>query len=112
MAFEEVQAGQAIDIKKEKGKAYVGTYVGSRQIQTKIGTQTIWEFEGDTENFGIYGFTHLNIKMERVKPHTLCRITYLGTKNMKTKFGMKDVHQAKVETDKNVPEEEGEQAPF
>ena len=83
-----------------------GTYMGNRQITTKIGLQTIWEFKGDTENFGIYGFTNLNRAMERVKPHTLCRITYMGTKNLQTKFGMKDVHQVKVEIDKRSEEEE------
>src|SRR3990167_3811220 len=108
MAFEEVGSSQAIDIKKSLDKAITGTYVGSRQITTKLGQQMLWDFEGDTENFSIYGFTHLNIKMERVKPHTLCRITYLGTKPMMTKFGQKNVHQVKLEVDKNVPGDTGE----
>lgn len=91
-------SSNAIDIKKEKDKAFEGTYQGKTDIQTKIGAQTIWNFvDEDGKNFGIYGFTNLNRAMEVVKVGDLLRVTYTGTKNVKTKFGMKDVHQVAVE---------------
>ena len=99
MAFKPVSTN-AIDIKKEKGKPYVGTYTGKQDIVTKIGPQTIWQFvDEDEQPFGIYGFTMLNRAMNNVGNGKLCRITYQGTKNVKTKFGLKDVHQVLVEID-------------
>lgn len=114
MAFTEVTTN-ATDIKKEKGKPFIGYFDGSQKIQTKIGEQVIWKFIDEHGiTFGIYGFTNLNMKMENISEGLLCRVTYLGTKNMKTKFGMKDVHQVKVEVDsssKNNSEPEPEE-PF
>ena len=99
MAWKEV-TNNALDIKKELNKAYIGTYIGNKKITTKIGDQTIWQFtDEDEQPFGVYGFTMLNRALETVKLGSLCRITYLGTKNVKTKFGMKDVHQVSVEID-------------
>jgi hypothetical protein len=87
-----------IDIKKTKGTAYEGTYSGKKDIATEIGPQVIWQFTGeDNLPFGIYGFTNLNRAMESLQPGTMCRITYIGTQNVKTKYGMKDVHQVSVQ---------------
>jgi len=92
----------AIDIKKEKGKSYTGTYVGLTKIETKLGEQYVYKFTDEYEQgFGIYGFTNLNRAMSNVGEGTLTRVTYLGTMNVKTKFGMKDVHQVNVEIDSN-----------
>ena len=108
MAWKEVSS-TAIDIKKEQGKAYVGTYNGKNDIVTKIGPQTIWRFvDEDGQPFGIYGFTNLNRAMNNVGPGKLCLLTYRGTQNIKTKFGMKDVHQVTVEVDDAEHGEEGE----
>lgn len=88
----------AIDIKKQKGVSHEGTYRGKREITTKIGPQVIWDFLGeDGVSFGIYGFTNLNRAMEAVQLGALCKITYNGTQNVQTKFGMKDVHQCSVD---------------
>jgi hypothetical protein len=88
----------AIDIKKHKGESHEGTYTGKHDITTKIGPQVIWQFMGDDGvGFGIYGFTNLNRAMESIAEGTLCKITYQGTQNVQTKFGMKDVHQASVQ---------------
>jgi len=110
MGFKPVQVGNAIDIKKEGVSAvHIGTYVGNKQITTKIGNQTIWQFtDADGVPFGIYGFTNLNRQMESVVVGKLCRITYKGTKNLKTKFGMKDVHQVLVEVDDDAGYNSGE----
>ena len=97
MGWSEVSPS-ATDIKKHKGEAYVGTYLGSKEITTKIGPQTIWQFsDPDGAPLNIYGFTNLNRAMETMQPGAVCRITYLGTENVQTKFGMKDVHQVSVE---------------
>ena len=95
MGWSEVST-QAIDVKKSKGAEYEGHYTGKREINTKIGPQVIWEFENDSGSFGIYGFTNLNMAMNAVKEGTLVKIKYLGTKNVQTKFGMRDVHQVSV----------------
>lgn len=97
MAWNEVSSS-ATDIKKHKGEAYEGTYKGSHKITTKIGEQTIWQFMGDDGvGFGIYGFTNLNRAMEALEEGTLVKITYQGTQNIQTKFGLKDVHQVSVQ---------------
>lgn len=109
MAFRPVSNTKAIDIKKHKGEAYIGTYLGSQKITTKIGPQTIWKFVSEEDGpFGIYGFTQLNRTMESMPVGSVCRMTYLGTKNVQTKFGMMDVHQVLVETD----EKESDSPPF
>lgn len=94
-------SNSAIDIKKEKGKDYIGVYNGYKTIKTKLGDQFIYSFtdaeEGTT--FSIYGFTNLNRVMESVREGQMVKVTYMGTKNVQTKYGMKDVHQCEVFTD-------------
>lgn len=99
MAWKEV-TNTATDIKKTPGQDYVGEYLSSKLIKTKIGEQTIYKFRDEEGNpFSIYGFTNLNRAMENIAEGTMCKITYVGTKNVQTKFGMKDVHQVRVEID-------------
>ena len=99
MTFKEVNTN-ATDIKKHKSEPYTGTFKGSHKITTKIGEQTIWEFTDPAGlSFGIYGFTNLNRAMETIPEGSVVRITYLGTENVKTKYGQKDVHMVKVEID-------------
>lgn len=100
MAYKEVTSN-AIDIKKDEGKAYEGVYTGRRDITTKIGPQVIWEFMGpDGMSFGIYGFTNLDSVMKSQKNGAKLRVTYTGKqKDAKTKYGLKDVHKVKVEVD-------------
>ena len=107
MAFKPVSTN-ATDIKKYLNKPFTGEFKGSSKIQTKIGEQTIWNFVEDSgAPLGIYGFTNLNRVMEHIEEGTVCRITYQGTKNIQTKFGMKDVHQVLVEIDdENYPKPE------
>lgn len=94
----------AIDIKKEPGVAHVGTYVGHTNVDTPLGPQIIWNFIDETElPFSVYGFTNMNRSMNALKEGSLCRLTYTGKKNVKTKFGMKDVHQVVVECDDGDP---------
>ncbi len=105
MAYQEISSG-ATDIKKHKDKPYEGIYKGFKEITTKIGEQFIYNFENNGAIFGIYGFTTLNMAMQHVVIGSKCRVTYLGTKNMETKFGMKDVHICKVEVDDaHVPDD-------
>lgn len=110
MGFKQVST-TATDIKKQQGRAFVGEYKGSQNITTKIGEQTIWNFIDDSgAPLGIYGFTNLNRVMEHIEPGTICRITYTGTQNVQTKFGMKDVHQVLVEIDDGEAETKPDKA--
>ena len=98
MAFKPV-TNNALDIKKSS-ESHAGYYIGSEQIVTKIGPQIVWKFrDEDGLPFGVYGFTNLNRNMNGIALGFLVRLTYKGTINMKTKFGMKDVHQVLVEVD-------------
>src|SRR3989304_4383365 len=106
MAWENISS-TAIDIKKHKGEAYEGTYRGSHEFQTKVGKQVIWEFtDKDGAPLGIYGFTNLNRAMESIEAGTVLRITYTGTQNVQTRFGMKDVHQIQVQIWKGEKEDD------
>jgi len=97
MAWEDVNT-QAVDIKKHKGEAYVGTLNGHHKIETKIGPQFIWDFTGeDGLGFGVYGFTNLNRAFEAISAGRVVRMTYQGTENVQTKYGMMDVHQVAVQ---------------
>lgn len=99
----------AVDIKKEVGKVYAGTYHGFKEIETKIGPQVIWNFTSDEGvPFGIYGFTNLNRAMESLAPGAVVKITYNGTQNVKTKYGMKDVHQCTVQVWSKESDEESD----
>ena len=113
MAWKKVGMNNAVDIKKEKGKIYEGVYQGRTDIQTKIGPQIIWNFvDDDGLPFSVYGFSNLNRTMESLKPETQCRLSYLGTQNVKTKYGMKDVHQVLVEVFADEEQEQAAEVPF
>lgn len=106
MGWSEVNT-TANDIKKHPGNPYIGTYTGHKEITTPIGQQTIWQFTNeDGVPFGVYGFTNLNRAMEGIAVGSVCRITYTGTAKVQTKFGMKDVHQVKVEVHTKEAEDE------
>lgn len=103
MAYKPRQGGNAIDIKKEVDQPYEGIYLGFKGITTKLGDQKIYKFKTSNGRIlEIYGFTMLNRAMDNVLNGEQCRITYLGTENVETKFGMKDVHQVLVEVDDEV----------
>lgn len=90
----------ATDIKDFEGTEFSGNYIGSKTIETKLGEQVLWQFtDPKGQPFTIYGFTNLNRAMESVGINTFVWITYKGTQNVKTKYGMKDVHQVSVEVD-------------
>lgn len=94
----ELVTNNAMDVKTHKDKPFIGTYTGKKDIVTKVGPQTIWQFtDEDEQPFAIYGFTNLNRAMEGVGTGSVCRITYKGTAKVQTKYGMKDVHQVLVE---------------
>ena len=107
MGFREVQTG-AIDIKNDEDTPYTGVYQGFKEISTQYGEQFIYKFVNSETNqsFSLYGFTLLNRAMENVQEGLLCRITYTGMKNMKTKRfpNGKDIHTCRVEVDDSVPE--------
>lgn len=99
MVYREVRS-DAIDIKKHIDLPYVGVYMERKEITTEKGKQWVYKFRTQQGRvFSIYGFTMLNLALENMLVGSLCRITYLGTENVKTRFGMKDVHQVKVEVE-------------
>lgn len=99
MAFKPINT-QATDIKKHLDKPFTGEYKGYSKITTKIGEQLVYNFVDEAGvPFAIYGFTNLNRTMEHIDAGAILRITYKGTVNVQTKFGMKDVHQVLVELD-------------
>ncbi len=114
MAYREVR-NDAMNIKKEIGTAHEGIYMGHKEITTEIGKQQIYKFRTRQGRiFSIYGFTMLNLAMENILEGSMCRITYTGTENVKTRFGMKDDHQVRVEVDDEftATPEEDEPSPF
>jgi hypothetical protein len=87
--------------------------MGSKEIDTKLGSQIIYKFQKtDGGMFSVYGFTNLNRFMEMVSEGSLVRLTYRGKENVKTKFGMKDVHQVTVEVDEDYTHEHTEEEAF
>lgn len=101
--------GKYVDIKTTPGHSITGIYRARKDIVTSVGPQVVWELEDiqgvDTSEgavSGIYGFTNLNRAMKDIPFGTLVRITYAGVKKgVKTRFGLKDVHQVVVEVDEN-----------
>lgn len=102
MAYREVRGGDVLDIKKDVPgeESHEGVYMGFKGITTKLGNQYIYRFKDKSNKiFQMYGFTMLNRVMENISTGSQCRITYLGTKELETKFGLKDVHMVKCEID-------------
>ena len=91
----------AIDIKKDAPNTeHIGTYTGSREIETKVGKNTIWEFNDEDGNpYAMFGFTWLNQSMKNIKVGTLTKIVYTGMHKKKGKFGIKDTHTCTVQID-------------
>ena len=101
MARVPLNLGNKIDLTKTQGEELEGEFQGRDEVPSKLsptGKQNLWTFLGeDGRKFGIYGFTMLDLAMENAVPGDYLYIRYLGTKNQKTKWGMKDVHQVSVE---------------
>ena len=98
MAWKQISNRTAIDIKEHAGQPYVGTYQGTRDIQTKFGQQVLHKLtDEEGRSFEIFGFTNLNRALQNVPPDSLVRIVYQGKERVETKFGPKDVHQVSVE---------------
>lgn len=99
MSFKKVEFGDTVDIKEKEGKFCEGVYMGSKEVDTNLGTSLLYKFEGTTrEVFSVWGFTSLDIFMENVVVGTLCRITYKGLSEKKNKYG-KHTHMCLVEID-------------
>lgn len=113
--FQPVTTG-AIDIKDDahKGKPIIGEYISVKTITTNFGEQFIYSLLGtDGIITNIYGFTMLNSAMDQLPPGQgiVVKITYKGTEKMKTKFGMKDVHQVDVQAGQKPPQKESTNRP-
>lgn len=104
MTYKEVSQSNAIDIKTMKDEAVEGIYLGLKHITTDFGPQVIYRLQQGPKIQGIYGFTNLDRAMESIVSGTKLRLTYLGTENVKTKYGMKDVHQVSVMVDEDASE--------
>jgi hypothetical protein len=90
----EKAGSDAIDIKKEVGKEYVGKFVSSNSWAGNFGQSFIYKFV-DEKNipFSIFGFTTLNRFMENIVAGTWVKIIYTGKKKNKK---MQDVHTCEV----------------
>lgn len=100
MPWNEVKTySSTLDIKKDTpGEVqHQGKYIGHDSIDTPLGKQVVWNFSGEDGDFSIYGFTNLNKILEGLPENTDLQITYMGTKNVRTKYGQKNVHQVRVE---------------
>jgi len=105
----------ALDIKQYPKKPLEGFFLGTREINTSFGESLVHDFQkADGSTISVYGFTSLNCKLAIIETGTLVQITYTGTENIKTKYGMKDVHQCVVKQDpkskievNRVPKENG-----
>ena len=99
MAEEWIETGGgATDIKKEEGKDFVGTYQGSHAVKGNYGDTQVYDFVGDDgAPFSIWGFSALDYLMQNQPVGSYLKIQYTGMKKgVKTKFGVKDIHTAKV----------------
>ena len=104
MAFKEVAIGSMSYLalhKSPKDTSIAGVYTGCMEKPGKFkDIDKTYKVRGDDgEITGVNGFTGLDRKMEGIPVGVKIRLTYLGTENVNTKFGMKDVHQVKVEVD-------------
>jgi len=90
----------AINLKEFPNKPMTAYYIGTRTIDTNFGESAVHDFQKeDGKRISVYGFTSLNNKLNLVQPGLLCQITYTGTEKIKTKYGIKDVHQCTVFVD-------------
>lgn len=111
MAFKTVGGGgNRIDIKKgAKDKVYEGKFLGGEDINSKFGTQKLWNFKNKDGEFAVYGFAVLNRSLGEVKVGSLVRFKYTGTKFSEKQ--KRDIHMAYVEADDETAVE-GEEVPF
>jgi hypothetical protein len=87
---------------KKNPTSVEGFYLGSRQVETKgkwsDKPSTIYFFQTDKGNVGVWGKTNLNNKMKSAKAGEMTRITYAGMKS--TTNG--EMHVYNVEQDPDV----------
>ena len=125
-----------IDLKKYPNKPLISHYLGRIEKEGRFGPEINHHFKKeDGTIIKVYGFTNLNLKLADVGLGYLVKVVYTGMTNVKTKYGMKEVHQCTVgvdyskrisdvpefvktthadvpETPDNEPEAEGEDLPF
>ncbi len=104
MAYHQV-SNLAISFHKPEntGKSMEGFFLGTREIKSnKEGMKDfkIHDFIApDGLPFSLYGFTVLDNTMSGIPKKRLCRITYQGKTDTKTKFGGTGYHKVLVEQD-------------
>lgn len=103
MAFKEVESGNMIDLKKFLNQPLTGRLIGVKKVRTKNGESMVWSIivsEGKMagESVGVWGFTALNMGLEKASPGALVRITYTGRSEKRNNYGNFS-HKAKVEVD-------------
>lgn len=102
--WSEETGGAIAFVKEPVNTSYVGILKSVEDIDSKFGKSrkyTITQDDGNT--ISIWGFSALNYLMSNIGIGSYVKMIYTGVeKGIKTKFGVKDIHTAKVFT-KPVP---------
>jgi len=94
------EVGGVVNLKKHQGESFVGEYVESEEREGQFGKDYIHHFIGeDGAPLAIYGMSTLDRAIKKVRPGSMCRITFIG--KLKTKDGKKDYNAVRLEVKKN-----------
>jgi len=100
----EATGGAIAFVKEPVGTAYIGILKSVEDVDSKFGKSrkyTLTQDDGNT--ISIWGFSALNYLMNNVGLGSYVKMVYTGVeKGIKTKFGTKDIHTARVYT-KAIP---------
>ena len=95
------QSGGAIAFVKEaKGTEYEGILTAVDSVESKFGESLKYTLEQtDGTPISLWGFSALDHLMKNIRKGTYVKMIYTGIqKGVKTKYGIKDIHTAKVFT--------------
>ncbi len=100
MALREIKM-EALSLKDFQDKTISGFFLGSKEIDTELGTSEVHDFYNSEKQryFSVWGVTLMNKKLKQVPVGCYVEFTYRGKVVAKTKFGQQSVHQVDVAYD-------------
>ncbi len=105
--WEEQTGGAIAFVKEEVGTSYEGILTGVEEVDSKFGKSMKYTLQQDDGALiSLWGFSALDYLMNNIRKGRYVKMEYAGIKKgVKTKYGIKDIHTARVFT-KPIPMEE------
>ena len=88
MGYQETETVDAIALTDYKDKPMEAYYLGSKEVRTKFGDQTMHEFQkADGTKISVWGFAALNKLLDATPKGIMTKVTYTGKSTTPNQYG-------------------------